>query len=260
MNKIENKQNQIKRGIKIFLWSLTILSFLFFIYKVVVFSTSVSYYDFELDEEVKPTASMISIYSIGAFIGASFIPIALWLIYGLFLIIKSSRFKNLISNWKSKLKVIKVINTPTKIESNSLSYTSKLVEFYKSINPKTKKLIGIIWVLFHLFMLLTSNEIFDYQFSLEDFWFFNGWEHYQYRGYKNHYDITEFIIYVIIPILIIYGRKYIKGEKILISDFSSSIKKTNTDDRINDLKKYKELFDLGVISEEEFTEIKKKLL
>ena len=262
MNKIGNKRYQINRGIKIFLWSLTALSFLFFIYKVVVFSTSVSYYDFELDEEVKPTSSMISIYSFGAFIGASIIPIALWTIYGLFLFFKSSRFKNLISNWKSKLNNSKADDSTPKIESKSLNYSSKLIEIFKSINPKTKKLIGIIWVLFHLFMLFTSENIFDYWISWEDFWIFNNWIDYTYSnyGYGGRYDISEFIIYVIIPLLIIYGRKYIKGEKILISDLSSSIKQTNTDDRINDLKKFKELFDLGVISEEEFTEIKKKLL
>lgn len=260
MNKIGNKRYQINRGIKIFLWSLTALSFLFFIYKMVVFSTSVSHYDFELDEEVKPTSSMISRYSIGAFIGASIIPIALWTIYGLFLFLKSSRFKNLISNWKSKLNNSKADDSAPKIESKSLNYSSKLIEIFKSINPKTKRLIGIIWVLFHLFMLLTSENIFEYSISWEDFWFFNEWEDYQYRQYRNHYDISEFITYVIIPILVIYGRKYVRGEKILNSDLNSSIKKSNTDDRINDLKKYKELFDLGVISEAEFTEIKKKLL
>ena len=262
MNKIGNKKSQIKKGIKIFLWAITTLSFLFFIYKVVVFATSVSYYDFELDEEVKPTSSMISIYSIGAFIGASIIPIAFWTIYGLFLFLKSSRFKNLISNWKSKLNDSKANDSTPKIESKSLNYSSKLIEMFKSINPKTKKLIGIIWVLFHLFMLFTSENIFDYSISWEDFWIFNNWIDYTYSnyGYGGRYDISEFIIYVIIPLLIIYGRKYIKGEKILISDLSSSIKQTNTDDRINDLKKFKELFDLGVISEEEFTEIKKKLL
>ena len=145
---------------------------------------------------------------------------------------------------------------------DSVLCEKNLIEIFKSINPKTKKLIGIIWVLFHLFMLFTSENIFDYWISWEDFWIFNNWIDYTYSnyGYGGRYDISEFIIYVIIPLLIIYGRKYIKGEKILISDLSSSIKQTNTDDRINDLKKFKELFDLGVISEEEFTEIKKKLL
>jgi hypothetical protein len=262
MNKIGNKRFQINRGIKFFLWLLTALSFLFFIYKVVVFSTSVSHYDFELDEEVKPTASMISIYSIGAFIGASIIPIALWTIYGFFFFLKSSRFKNLISNWKSKFNNSKADDSFSKIESKSLNYSSKLIDIFKSINPKTKKLMGIIWFIFHLFMLFTSENIFDYRISWEDFWIFNNWKDYNYSnyGYGGRYDISEFIIYVILPILIIYGRKYLKGEKILNFDMNSSIKKTTTDDRINDLKKYKELFDLGVISEEEFTEIKKKLL
>ncbi len=258
MSNIENKSNQRKRIVKQLLWVITILSFLFFIYKVVVFSTSVAYYDFELDQEVKPTRSMILIYSIGALIGASVLPIALWMIYVIFYFVKSDRYKRFISNLNTTKGNSTKGRFSTFVKSSNLR--TKLSETTKNINPKTKNLIGITWILFHLFMLLTSNEIFEYRISWESFWFFNEWEGYGYRGNKYHYDISEFMFYVIIPFVIIYGRKYIKGEKILKFDLNTSTKNSTTDERINELKKYKELFDLGVISEEEFTEIKKKLL
>ena len=110
MDKIGVKQNKMKKGIKIFLWVLTIMSFFFFVYKVVVFSTSSSYYNFEMDEIVKPTANMILIYSIGAIIGASIIPGVLWLIYGLIIFLTSVRFKKLITNGKYRFK-----NTKAKV-------------------------------------------------------------------------------------------------------------------------------------------------
>jgi hypothetical protein len=260
MNKIVSKQNRFKKGVKLFLWALTILSILFFIYKVVVFSTSVSYYDFELDEEVKPTISMILSYSIGAFVGTSIAPLVVWLCYGLFYFLKSDRYKIIVSNWKSKINNATTASSPTNKEYKSINLTSKFAEISSKINPKTKNLIGFIWILFHLLMLLTSNEIFEYRISWVDFWFFDSWENYDQMYYKSHYDISEFIVYVIIPLIIVFGRKYLKGEAILNLKMTPSTVKTNTDEQINDLKKYKELFDLGVISEEEFVELKKKLL
>jgi hypothetical protein len=135
-------------------------------------------------------------------------------------------------------------------------------KFYKS--KKAKKafnLLSFIWILFHLFMFLTSYNIVDYNISWEDFWFFNEWENYKSDVDGIHYDISEFIIYVIIPLIIIFGRKYLKGERFFNSGLITVNNKTsNIDAQISDLKKYKELFDLGVISEDEFVEFKKKLI
>ena len=254
MNNIGNKQLKIKRGLKIFLWALTSLSFFFFIYKIFVFSSSVYSYDFELDEEIKPTASMIASYSVGAFVGTLIIPLLGWFTYGLFYYFKSERYKKLKAN------KTKTVSIQKKVELQPQNFTSKFLEISKKINPRTKKLIGFIWVIFHLFMLLTSENIFNYKISWEDFWIFNDWENYQYRGYGSHYDIFEFIIYVIIPVIVIFGRKYLRNESIFANENIKLTKTSTVDDKINDLKKYKELFDLGVISEEEFAEIKKKLL
>ena len=136
MNKIVSKQNRFKKGVKLFLWALTILSILFFIYKVVVFSTSVSNYDFELDEEVKPTASMILSYSIGAFAGTSIVPLAAWLCYGLFYFLKSDRYKIIISNWKSKIKNATTASSPTNKEYKSINLTSKFAEISSKIKQR----------------------------------------------------------------------------------------------------------------------------
>lgn len=126
---------------------------------------------------------------------------------------------------------------------------------------KAFNLFGIIWVLFHVFMLMTSREVLDYRISWNDLWLFDNFEDY-YReppGYKSHYDITEFSIYVIIPLVIVFGKKYLNGEQLSSFKIASMIK-SNTDVQINDIKKYKELFDLGVISEAEFIEQKRKIL
>lgn len=127
---------------------------------------------------------------------------------------------------------------------------------------KAFNLFGIIWVLFHVFMLMTSREVLDYRISWNDLWLFDNFEDY-YReppGYKSHYDITEFSIYVIIPLVIVFGKKYLNGEQLSSFKVRSSMMKSNTDVQINDIKKYKELFDLGVISESEFMEQKRKIL
>jgi hypothetical protein len=127
---------------------------------------------------------------------------------------------------------------------------------------KAFNLFGIIWVLFHLFMLLTSEDIFKYSISWKGFWFFDYFADSYNRpyGYDSHYDITEFSIYVIIPLVIFFGRKYLNGEQLSSFKVRASMMKSNTDVQINDIKKYKELFDLGVISEAEFIEQKRKIL
>lgn len=158
-------------------------------------------------------------------------------------------------------KEIKETTISSKNNSPSFNFSQIFIDNFNKVNPKTKKLIGFIWILFHFFMLLTSRDIFVYHISWGDFWLFDDWETYDHYILRrnNHYDISEFTLYVIIPLLIIYGRKYLKGEKIQFLKLNSS-KKSNEDDLINDLKKYKELFDLGIISEDEFLAIKKKLL
>lgn len=127
---------------------------------------------------------------------------------------------------------------------------------------KAFNLFGIIWVLFHLFMLLTSEDIFKYSISWKGFWFFDYFADSYNRpyGYDSHYDITEFSIYVIIPLVIVFGKKYLNGEQLSSFKVRASMMKSNTDVQINDIKKYKELFDLGVISEAEFIEQKRKIL
>lgn len=136
----------------------------------------------------------------------------------------------------------------------------KFGDFNKA--KKALNLLGVIWILFHLFMLMTSREVLDYRISWNDLWLFDNFEDY-YReppGYKSHYDITEFSIYVIIPLVIIFGKKYLNGEQLFSFKVRTSIMKSNTDIQFNELKKYKELFDLGVISEAEFIEEKRKIL
>ena len=127
---------------------------------------------------------------------------------------------------------------------------------------KAFNLFGIIWVLFHLFMLLTSEDIFKYSISWKGFWFFDYFADSYNRpyGYDSHYDITEFSIYVIIPLVIVFGKKYLNGEQLSSFKVRASMMKSNTDVQINDIKKYKKLFDLGVISEAEFIEQKRKIL
>ena len=287
------------RNIKLLFKGILILGIVFFIFLVTHYAISAQYFNFENTSEyipksniktvlsfkykngydtsggiipievlATPTFSMILSFALKALINLLYIFLIFF--FGIYLsksiITGKPKYKLLIRLNSLKPQILKVIHK-TKISGVAVlnyfsSITSKFNGFNFSISKKIKNILGLIWVLFHLFMLFTSENIFDYRISWEDFWIFNNWKDYTYSnyGYGGRYDISEFIIYVIIPILIIFGRKYIKGEKILISDLSSSIKKTNTDDRINDLKKYKELFDLGVISEEEFTEIKKKLL
>jgi hypothetical protein len=127
---------------------------------------------------------------------------------------------------------------------------------------KAFNLLGIIWILFHLFMLLTSRDIFEYRISWNDLWLFDNFTDYYNgpAGYKSHYDITEFSIYVIIPLVMFFGKKYLNGEQLFSFKVRASIMKSNMDVQFNELKKYKELFDLGVLSEAEFIEEKRKIL
>ena len=122
--------------------------------------------------------------------------------------------------------------------------------------------------MFHVFLLLISEYSIDVSFrqpfEWEDFWIFNNWSFDS--DPSHHYDLFEFTLYVIIPLIVVLGRKYLNGE--LFKSESTEQKENNVapeitssiDKQINDLKKMKELLDLGVISEEEFTEFKKKLM
>jgi hypothetical protein len=292
-NYTENKL----RNIKFLFKGIFILGIVFFIFIVTHYTISTQYINFENTSEyipksniktvisfkykngydtsggiiplevlAAPTVNMILSFALKALINLLYILLIFFLGNYLIKSIITGKLKNKLllrqNSLKSqKSKVIqKTKSSGVAVLNYFSSITSKFNGINFSISRKIKNILWLIWVLFHLFMLFTSKNIFDYSISWADFWIFNEWDPHEYSMYADHYDISEFIIYVIIPALIIFGRKYIKGEKILISNISSSIKRTNTDDRINDLKKYKELFDLGVISEEEFSEIKKKLL
>lgn len=296
---IPNNTTEKRLGnIKLLFKGILIFGIVFYIFLVTHYSISTQYFNFENTSEYLPKSNIKTVLSFknknGYDTSGGIIPVevlaaptfamilsfalkALLNLLYIFLIFflgnyisksistRKPKYNLLIRLNSLKPKILKVFykTKPSGVSViNYFSSTSKLFGINFSISKKIKNILGLIWVLFHLFMLSTSENIFDYMISWEDFWIFNNWKDYTYSnyGYGGRYDISEFVIYVIIPIVIIHGRKYIKSEKILISDLSSTIKKTNTDDRINDLKKYKELFDLGVISEEEFNEIKKKLL
>ena len=246
------------------IWVITILSFLYFLYKVINFSITKNYYDFELDEITTPTFGMVVTYSIGALVGAAVIPFMSWLLY-----LGVLRFNKREKKIRVPRNVIEVpINAETNKQPLTIKFTlsSKVKQYVNSIDSKIKNLIFAIWILFHVFLLIISdNSIessFRYPFEWEGFWIFDRWS----VDYGLHYDLFEFTLYVIIPLIFVLGRKYLNGE--LFKSNSPELQETivapeinnSIDKQINDLKKMKELLDLGVISEEEFTEFKKKLM
>jgi predicted transcriptional regulator len=100
------------------------------------------------------------------------------------------------------------------------------------------------------------------QYTWKDFWFFNNWKTEIGFKFDHYYDISEFTIYAILPTLFLFGKRYLSGNLFInkkgISDENDS--NLNFDTKINQLKKIKELYDLGVITEMEFEDLKKKLL
>lgn len=215
-----------------------------------------------------PTFNMILSYALKEIV---------FLLYIVFLIFFSKKMSQWLISEKLKNKLFirktsfihKVLLVIQKTEISNYTITNfyypitrKFNAIFISISKKTKNILGLIWMLFHLFMLITSKNVFEYRISWNHFWVFTNWTDYSlyWEGYGGKYDITEFIFYVVIPFLLIFIHKYFKGEDFLFFKFKSIEKKSTKDVIINDLKKYKELYDLGVISDEEFSEIKKKLL
>lgn len=82
----------------------------------------------------------------------------------------------------------------------------------KNIDRKKINLFLLVWTIFHLFLLLTTNKIFVTRNSWEweNFWVLADWE-----AHPFYYDVTEFFVYAIIPLLLVFGMRYLKGEKVL---------------------------------------------
>lgn len=82
----------------------------------------------------------------------------------------------------------------------------------KNIDRKKINLLLLVWFLFHFFILITSNKILATPNSWErkNFWILSDWE-----SYPFYYDLSEFVIYALLPALIIFGRRYLRGEKVV---------------------------------------------
>ena len=77
-----------------------------------------------------------------------------------------------------------------------------------------RKMLGwyLAWVMLHLTILLTaSEEIFT---SGNGFWPFDGLKPCKYCDFAEYYDITEFLLYSILPIAILFIISLIKGQQI----------------------------------------------
>jgi hypothetical protein len=81
----------------------------------------------------------------------------------------------------------------------------------KNIDRKRINLLLLVWTLFHLFLLLTTNKIFVTRnsWAWENFWVLADWE-----AHPFYYDVSEFFVYALIPLLIVLGRRYLKGDKV----------------------------------------------
>lgn len=150
----------------------------------------------------------------------------------------------------------------------------------ENLNNKVIKILGAFWVLFHLFMLITSKNIFTYFISWNDFWFFNNWKHYDHyeMGYEDfnlwmegkpipnahyykHYDISEFTLYVLLPLFVFFAIRYKKTGKLLGTNLKfNSTKKDERLDLESQLKKLNQLKDDGLIDENDYKEMKSKIL
>lgn len=82
----------------------------------------------------------------------------------------------------------------------------------QNIDRKRLNIILLIWSLFHFFILITSNRNISSPISWKwrDFWILADWE-----SYPFYYDLSEFVIYALLPALIIFGRRYLRGEKLV---------------------------------------------
>ena len=263
-----NEKKKVVKVIKTVSFVLTILSLLFYIYMVIDFAFSDTYYDFELDKQTTPPLSMIFTYSFGSLLKVFIIPLIAWFVY-LCLLFYRDVIKKLI-DVKKKI-TIKRTNFSNK---KTISYPQSFLQFtsfsnvwqyIKNMNVRVKNIIFVVWILFHIFLLLSfdSNVGFrEVQYTWKDFWFFNNWKTEIGFKFDHYYDISEFTIYAILPTLFLFGKRYLSGNLFInkkgISDENDS--NLNFDTKINQLKKIKELYDLGVITEMEFEDLKKKLL
>ncbi|MBP5994366.1 MAG: hypothetical protein KA736_01585 [Crocinitomicaceae bacterium] len=88
----------------------------------------------------------------------------------------------------------------------------KFVQFsFKNIDKRRINLILLVWGIFHFYVLITSDRIFatPNTWARRHFWIIADWE-----SYSDSYDLSEFVIYAILPILFIFGRRYLRGEKL----------------------------------------------
>lgn len=83
-----------------------------------------------------------------------------------------------------------------------------------NINKKKVNLFLIVWMIFHLLKALTSKDFFNYHLSWGDFWVFDYWRPYSSFVPKNRYDISEFSFYVLLPLIFVFGRRYLRNEKL----------------------------------------------
>jgi hypothetical protein len=256
---MSDQKQQTLKILRIISWLITAVSILFFIVNVIDFATS-KYYNFEMDEDVNPTASMIFVYSLGALAGSIVIPILFWGIYALIHFFPSAKLQKIMENQRMKSTERKIARHSRESRDQAKTVISKIMEIPQAMDQRKKSLVGIIWILFHLFLLLTSKDILYYRLTWEDFWFFNNWTDYDSSFFGSHYDITEFMIYVITPLIIILGRRYLRGQEVFPWGTSYPKDAVSVDQQATDLKKIKELYDLGILTETEFIEMKNKLL
>jgi hypothetical protein len=82
----------------------------------------------------------------------------------------------------------------------------------KNIHKRKINVILFGWFFLNFFILITSNRILATKnhYAWEHFWVLADWE-----SYPFYYDLTEFMIYAILPTLFIFGRRYLRGEKLL---------------------------------------------
>jgi hypothetical protein len=83
---------------------------------------------------------------------------------------------------------------------------------HKNIDKRRVNIILLAWCFFHFFILVTSHKIFvaPDTYPQEKFWVLADW-----KSYAALYDLSEFVIYAIIPTMFIFGRRYLRGEKLL---------------------------------------------
>ncbi len=82
----------------------------------------------------------------------------------------------------------------------------------QNIDKKRLNIILLVWSFFHFFILITSNRIISTpnSWKWKDFWILADWD-----SYPFYYDLSEFVIYALIPLLFVLGRRYLKGEKVV---------------------------------------------